>query len=563
VPLDGLYIEFPLASAEAEGLICLGPGGNFAPRTVTLLPGDTQGPLWSTLDTGRPGSGMTVGSFYPCVWLGNEQRGLLWWGDSDEGWVPRDDVPAHTVVREGDAVVLRNAIIGAPFTVSAPRTIRFGYMASPFRPLVKGWRASIYSFYGHSVTRQKDPVTGKEQEHHHLLAPPFREASQWAPYWAAQKQRSDERLRRYQPFCPGHAGRLDVEGATQYSTCLMGYGAKSLQDDVFAYFDAEWKSDGAETYSDSLINYYTYLIDRACREGGLKTIYWDIFFIPGPRHSVQAGAAYVLPDGRVQPGFTGFNARRFLMQTYAIFDENGAGPGAQVVHGTSDYLLLAMPWVDALLDGEYHQLTDASVMDWVDGYPRDSMRVMSCPHTFGTQITWMDLMNFSDKARWQRCLRGQIDYIRLFDSWTTHNWHKLAHVFGPQTGWGTAALEWGLNEDEVRYVPFWRNPYVRCEDGDILASLWRWPDRILMVVFNYDRTHAKDVTLKVDLDALGLVPQRPWQEFIGLRVVEDAGEYGRQAMPKDPDPTLDFHGRTVTIPAVQPHTARIIGLRKY
>jgi hypothetical protein len=48
-----------------------------------------------------------------------------------------------------------------------------------------------------------------------------------------------------------------------------------------------------------------------------------------------------------------------------------------------------------------------------------------------------------------------------------------------------------------------------------------------------------------------------------LRVVEDAGEYGRQAMPKDPDPTLDFHGRTVTIPAVQPHTARIIGLRKY
>ncbi|MCC6580245.1 MAG: hypothetical protein IT440_07360 [Phycisphaeraceae bacterium] len=563
VQVDGLYIEFPFSNKEAEGLICLGPGGNFAPRTVKLLPTDKQGPLWSTLDIGRMGSGMTVGSFYSCVWLGNEQRGLLWWGDNDQGWVPRDEVPAHAVLRQGNEVVLRNNIIGAPFTVNTSRTISFGYMASPFRPLVKGWRASIFSYYGQSHTTFKDPVTGKEDTYTHMLAPPFKDSSQWGPYWAAQKPRSDERLRQYQSLIPGYAGRMDTERAVQYSTCLVGYGAKSLQDDVFSYFAPEWKPAGRETYSDSLINYYTYIIDRACREGGLKTIYWDIFFIPGPHHSVQAGAAYVLPDGRVQPGFTGFNARRFFMHTYSIFDENGAGPGAQVVHGTNNYLLLAMPWADALLDGEYHQLSDSSVMDWVDGYPAQSMRVMSCSHTFGTQITWMDLMNFSDKARWERCLRGQIDYIRLFDSWVTHNWHKLIHPHGPQIKWGTAALEWGINDEKTEYIPFWRNPYVQCADKDILVSLWRLPDRVLMVVFNYDGKNAKDVTLKVDMDALGLVPKLPWQEFVGLRVVEDTGEYGRQSMPKDPDPTMDIHNQTVAIKTIQPHTARIIGIRKY
>ncbi len=78
-----------------------------------LLPADKQGRLWSTLDTGRSGSVMTVGSFYPTVWIGNEQRGLVWWADNDKGWFPDDAVPAHDAVREGGAVVLRNNIIGS------------------------------------------------------------------------------------------------------------------------------------------------------------------------------------------------------------------------------------------------------------------------------------------------------------------------------------------------------------------------------------------------------------------------------------------------------------------
>ena len=98
VKVDALRIEYPLTEADAEGLVCIGPGGNFSSRTTMLLPTDKAGRLWSTLDTGITGSGMTVGSFYPTVWIGSERRGLLWWADNDQGWFPDDSVPAHEVV---------------------------------------------------------------------------------------------------------------------------------------------------------------------------------------------------------------------------------------------------------------------------------------------------------------------------------------------------------------------------------------------------------------------------------------------------------------------------------
>jgi len=79
-----------------------------------VLPKDKPGRLWSTLDTGITGSGMTVGSFYPTVWIGSERRGLLWWADSDKGWVQDDAVPAHEAIRKDGTMMLVNNVVAKP-----------------------------------------------------------------------------------------------------------------------------------------------------------------------------------------------------------------------------------------------------------------------------------------------------------------------------------------------------------------------------------------------------------------------------------------------------------------
>jgi hypothetical protein len=112
--VDSLRIEYPLAEEDTDSLVCIGPGANYSSRTTMLLPKGKTGRLWSTHDTRITGSGMTVGSFYPTVWIGSERRGLLWWADNDQGWVQDDAVPAHEAVRRDGAVVLVNHIIGRP-----------------------------------------------------------------------------------------------------------------------------------------------------------------------------------------------------------------------------------------------------------------------------------------------------------------------------------------------------------------------------------------------------------------------------------------------------------------
>ncbi|HRT93659.1 MAG TPA: hypothetical protein P5532_04515, partial [Planctomycetota bacterium] len=541
--IDALRIEFPLLTDEAECLLCLGTGGNFSARTTMLVP-DKQGPIWSTLDTGRTGSAMSIGSFYPCVWLGSERRGLLWWGDSDRGWVPDNDVPAHDVVRKGNELVLRNHIIGKPFTLDAPRTLAFAYIASPFRPLVKNWRWAVHSTDGTfsggeswGFKWRKDPKTGKVIEGWNWLTPPSTDPAEWSAIWAEYKAKSDEKLRREQPFDPAQARNWMF---AHTSLPLVGYGWKSPDERVTRYFaPAEWGE--SECYTDSNIDYYLYLADRAFREGGLRTIYWDIFF-PILHHSVQNGVAYTLPDGRIQPGYTGLNVRRFMMRMYALMHDRGLTPGSQVSHATNDYLLVAAPWMDAILDGEYHQLTDASTMDWVDGYPIDRMRVLSCVHNWGVVISWMNLIQVTDKARAARIHRGIQDYLRLYDSWR-----------GPVNTLKQPVLEWGILDAE--YVPFWRNPFAACEDKDVLVSAWRLPDRILLAIFNNHNKAGKDAAIKVDIEKLGLVPRLPWQEFIRVTDVDK----GEGELPCQ----FDFYARALKVPALAPHTGRLISIRRY
>jgi hypothetical protein len=543
VTLDALRLEFPIADAQADCLLCIGPGGNYSSRATMVLPRDKQGQLWSTLETGRLGSGMTIGSFYPCVWVGSERRGLLWWADSDRGWAPDNDVPAHEVLRKGNEVIIRNNIIGKPLKLDAPRTIAFGYMASPFRPLVKNWRTAIMSTDGTfsggeswGYKWRKDPKTGKVFEGWNLLTPPSADPAEWSQIWAEYKKKADDKVKAEQPFDPCGARNWMF---VHTSIPLVGYGWKSPDDRVVGYFAPEW-GDG-ECYTKSNQDYYLYLADRAFREGGLRTIYWDIFF-PTQHGTIQNDVAYELPDGRIQHGYAGFNTRRFLMRMYALMGDHGLTPGSQVTHATNAYLLVACPWVDAILDGEYHKLTDESTMDWVDGYSIERMRPMSCPHNFGTVISWMTHIQIGDKERHARVRRGFNDYIRLYDTW------RGAEHYMPQQ-----VLDWGILSAD--YVPFWRNQFVQCDDKDILVSMWRQPDRVMLVVFNYNGKQGKDARLKVDLDALGLAPKLPWQEFVRVSdLVKGDGE---------PASRLDFYGRTVEVPALAPHTGRIISIRRY
>lgn len=136
-----------------------------------------------------------------------------------------------------------------------------------------------------------------------------------------------------------------------------------------------------------------------------------------------------------------------------------------------------------------------------------------------------------------------------------------------------AVLDWGLNSEGVEYHPYWRNPFVQSDDEDILVSLWRIPgqggdgksDRVILGIFNYNGKAARPVSLQVDLDGLGLLPQRKWQDFVRVRdlyIREDIAQMSPQ-VARNVRANLDFYNRTLTIKRLKPHTLRLIGIRRY
>ncbi len=536
VTVDALRLEFPLSNEQGETLLCLGTGGNYASRTTIILPPEEQGTLWNTLlSPGGNGAQMTVGNFYPLVWVGNEQRGLMWYADSDEGWVPTDAVPSHELRREGGMLVLSNQLVGEPFLLDAPRTVTFTYMASPFRPMAKNWRSSIYSengtFSGPNK-KQKDADGNVLVDGWNWLTPPSENPEEWSAMWARYKKIADARIRKLRWHDPATA-RNKYGSTVHTSLPLMGYGWKSPDKRVTGYFAADWVT-GRDSWNKTEQDYFLYIADRAFREGGLRTIYWDIYHLHQHKAPL-AGLGYELPDGRVQPAYNALNIRRFMMRMWALMFDRGLTPGAQVTHATNDYCLPGSGWVEAMLDGEYHSLGDDSIVDWVDGYPIDRMRAMSVSGQFGNQITWMGLIQMSDKERAKRVWQSKTRYTRLYDTWR---------------GWGALWMppfDWGLNE--MDYHPFWRAPAVSVSDTNVLVSAWTSPKRAVLVWFNYDRANPRGAAVKLDLDALGLTVDTPWPGALAVRTM-DGGEVA-----------LDPATGTLTLPATAAHQGGTLGLR--
>ena len=71
--------------------------------------------------------------FKPLVWVGNEERGLSWFCESDQHWAPADRNRAIVVERAEKTVILRLNLIGRALVMDGPLRYTFGFQATPVK----------------------------------------------------------------------------------------------------------------------------------------------------------------------------------------------------------------------------------------------------------------------------------------------------------------------------------------------------------------------------------------------------------------------------------------------
>jgi hypothetical protein len=89
----------------------------------------------SAYNAGALPEGGFHGPFKPVFWLGDEQRGLCWFSESDRNFFGDGKANVIDIAREGDRVVLRVSVISAPQTIRGPLDYTFGFQATPVKPM--------------------------------------------------------------------------------------------------------------------------------------------------------------------------------------------------------------------------------------------------------------------------------------------------------------------------------------------------------------------------------------------------------------------------------------------
>ena len=96
--------------------------------------------------------------FKTLVWMGNYEKGFLWFCESEKNWSPleRNQRPnALTISRMGNEVILEVSPVTQSTIISSPTTYTFGFFATPVRPETKGWRSWTHNYADKAMDAEK------------------------------------------------------------------------------------------------------------------------------------------------------------------------------------------------------------------------------------------------------------------------------------------------------------------------------------------------------------------------------------------------------------------------
>jgi hypothetical protein len=461
VRVEGLSLVVRMPKREAPCLVSTAGGWS---ATHGWTP-----PRWSSREMA---SGTRVGSFVPYVVLTDSDRAFCWAADNDKGWEVDPEGEAVGVVTEGETTTLRVNFIQRPVALTEPRTIEYAWMVTPQKPQPPGWRSCGITY---ATAFPKVPWT--------VMYADFDRRVNWdyyaAPYPKNMAKSREEiqgwlRNRPKVQYCVGHTGDAlgfyeDYRGR-DFSVLAADWGVAPGQ-----------QGSGEVTRCRGANDYEIWNWDRWIKLGGLQGIYFDINYL-GEEWNYLAGTAYLLPDGRIQPGYSYLGQREYHKRLRRIFHDNGKPPPHFWLHSTSGAPVFS--WLgDVLMEGE-NVMPSGPDNDYLDAYPAGRALAIGRGVNIGALPMVMK----------------QVGYAR-----TSEHYPFLAYQF---IGWmwahdivGGGTLlpaEMELWRDDLRFLPYWKSGSgVESQTDDVIVSALVRPGHAVLWIVNTTR---RDAVVRVALD---------------------------------------------------------------
>lgn len=531
-------------------------GGIKIPQIFKEHPGSGRIPQGQGVVWERP--------YSPLMWIGSHHRGLCFFVESEEGFYPQDlkERGSRTLIRRtGDRVSLVIRLVSKPISTDEPLRYRFGLMATPVKPMPKGWRDWRVTAHRTKIPKELyAPGTGNL----HI-------------YW-------QHFTRKYGVLDPNLARPDAFERAVakdhEANRAVMPYYAPqwiiagiydpieeewTCKNPAFDTYFPEWRTDPyrvvnypagppklTRTYSASMSDnswteYLLWLMREQARRGADG--YYSDCAGPSPDSNPVYGCGYRGRDGRRYPTFNLAPKRRLLKRALQMYRaKRGAGrtrlTGLGIMHGSGVSPML-VPFFDARLDGEFERTNlanlvrkDKGVAPYFYGrlYDLEEFRIQYAGEKFGIP------MIFLPELKWVSDTTDLLDEKTMVSKEATHDfllmtlltdtlvwpiWCNSEEVYKT---W-TVKDRFGIGDFDVEFVPYWSDDSpVKTGRDDVKVTLYRKPRRMLMVVGN--------TSFEPQIVALRLEPSQPGNATFtdgmsGKRFAVETGKMEVSLPPRD------------------------------
>ncbi len=414
----------------------------------------------------------TLGNFMPQIWFGDDLQGLSYMADSDFGWAPSDAQPAMVLERKGAAAEWRFNFISEPFVLKSPRRIVLSFMATPEKPQPENWRK-------------------------HFWAGPKRDDGGQYCKWLSDGAAWDEEGVGPYKYTPDVAktstDSMHAEGfrvTPHLDTSSFNWGGRTASE-----FSAEWDSGGFQynqLFTRSKVDFGVWSHQRWKDKYGVDGVYFDTG-TPGPNLNTISGSAYLLPDGRVQPGWLMFGQREYYRRSAFVFGDIGGGCYSYSCGYTGPQIA---GWQFASVPGGEYRLDYA--MDFYPG-PFNLMRLYSNSGRWGTIMMWMGL------SEYKKIAQAPDNYVSFIRHMLAMEWQLDAKSCFGFANYPQCFFDFCIADPDVRFVGFWNNPmvkYLSPAEG-ILTGMYLKPDGRAIVIASNLSEYPSKVRMRLDLKAMG------------------------------------------------------------
>jgi len=531
--VERLTLNIPLRDAAARYMHAVGDGlrHNYAGFTP---PG--QGPVW---DSSKASKLEIPGTFFPYLWLGDGERGLCWFADTDRDWVLDDKTPVLDLARNGPTLLLRVHMVARPGPLASQHRIVFGLQATPTKPMPDGWRRWMASkrveggrsvrwmgatYYWGGLSYDVYPYQYRfdffdklrETRQTGQIDRAFLDAwlAMWREKLGYEQGSSQEKFFQAHVNAGFHSAKSSPwsEGDRLFVyTNPRGVGFHvpefaTFQDEWlrFANYNRNWDPKGSlgydvspgRSFQDYCLWYYRKML--TCFDG----VYWDNTFLSAHFDPV-IGQSWTDPQGRIHPTLGLMHLRELIKRTAVMLWQEtkdlpeGRRPPITLAHMTNTQIVPVNSFLNCTMDWEWKY----GLEDFQDRFSAD----LTVAETIGRQVgAWPTILggghpdpkdprlDFMHRTRLGVAL---VHELQVFDYGPARDAEIYRKLY-----------EFGYGTDACRVFNYWQEGHPVKANGVQAATLaLANGGQAILVVTDYGAGGTCELSL--DLAALGLSPE--------------------------------------------------------